>query len=83
MEEKLNKVKILILWIVIAYFIMLSTNAVAQTSHVVDTTKYTYFDLEYRAVKPSFFYEKTLGWKNWFIAYDVIIFRQVWINTIK
>ena len=83
MEEKLDKVQVVILCIIIAFFIMLSTSVSAQTNHVVDTTKYTYLDLDYRVVKPGFFYEKTLGWKKWFIAYDGVIFRKVWINTIK
>ena len=66
---------------IVLLFISVAVNA--QTVHTVDTAKYTYLDLDYRVVKPDFFYEKNMGWKNYFFAYDGVIFRKVWIDTIK
>ena len=82
-KEKLNDIKVIVLCIVIAFFLMLSIKAEAQTSHVVDTVKYEYFDLKGRPVSDSFFAEKNMGWKRWFLNYDGIRIRKVWIDTTK
>ena len=82
-KENLNKVQILVLCVAIAFLFLISVKANAQTSHVVDTVKYHYFDLNGRIVDNSFFYEKTMGWCNWFLAYDGIRTREVWISTME
>ena len=82
-KERLNEVKVIMLCIVVAFFIMLSTSATAQTSHAVDTVKYKYFDLKERPIRNSFFAEKNMGWKMWLLADDGIRKRKVWVDTIK
>tara|TARA_R100001510_G_scaffold49725_1_gene48227 strand:- start:295 stop:552 length:258 start_codon:yes stop_codon:yes gene_type:complete len=82
-KERLNEVKVIVLCIVVAFFIMLSASATAQTSHVVDTVKYKYFDLKQRPIKNSFFAEKNMGWRMWLLADDGIRKRKVWVDTIK
>ena len=82
-KEKLDQVKVIVLCVAIAFFLMLSMKANAQSSHVVDTVKYHYFDLKGRMVNNSFFYEKTMGWCNYFLAYDGIRTRKVWISTME
>ena len=81
-KEKLNDVKVIVLCIVIAFFLMLSIKAEAQTSHVVDTVRYQYFDLKERPIRNSFFAEKTMGWSMWMLADDGVRRRKVWVNTI-
>jgi hypothetical protein len=82
-KERLNEVKVIVLCIVVAFFIMLSASATAQTSHVVDTVKYKYFDLKQRPIRNSFFAEKNMGWRMWLLADDGIRKRKVWVDTIK
>jgi hypothetical protein len=82
-KERLNEVKVIVLCIVVAFFIMLSASATAQTSHVVDTIKYKYFDLKQRPIRNSFFAEKNMGWRMWLLADDGIRKRKVWVDTIK
>jgi len=82
-KEKLNDIKVIELCIVIAFFLMFSIKANAQTNHVVDTVKYEYFDLKQRPIRNSFFAEKTMGWRMWLIAYDGVRRRKVWVDTIK
>ena len=62
---------------------MISSIAVAQTSHVVDTIKYKYYDLSWRRVSNSFFYQPTLGWKMRMIADDGVREREVFVDTIE
>ena len=81
--KRLEKVQVIVLCIAIAFFLMLSMRANAQTSHVVDTVKYEYFDLKERPIRNSFFAEKNMGWCLWFIADDGIRRRKVWIDTRK
>ena len=81
-KEKLNDIKVIVLCIVIAFFLMLSIKAEAQTNHVVDTVKYQYFDLKERPIKNSFFAEKNMGWRMWLLADDGIRKRKVWVDTI-
>ena len=83
-KETLDQVKVIVLCIVVAFFLMMSmkANAQQQVHHEVDTVKYTYFDLKGRIVQPGFFAEKTLGWRRWFLAYDGIQTRKVWVDTI-
>ena len=47
-KEKLNDIKVIVLCIVVAFFLMMSMKANAQTNHIVDTVKYQYFDLKER-----------------------------------
>jgi len=73
---------------IVFYLIMAATfcsaNGInAQTSHVVDTVKYTYYDLKGRPVQSGFFSEKNMGWCLWFLADDGVIRRKVWIDTRK
>ena len=82
-KEKLKDIKVIVLCIVIAFFLMFSMKANAQPSHIVDTVKYHYFDLKGRIVNNSFFYEKTMGWCNYFLAYDGIRAKKVWISTME
>ena len=82
-KEKLDEVKVIVLCVVIAFFLMLSIKAEAQTAHVVDTVKYQYFDLKERPIRNSFFAEKTMGWKMWMLADDGIRKRKVWVDTIN
>ena len=82
-KERLKEVKVIMLCIVVAFFIMLSASATAQTSHVIDTVKYEYFDLKERPIRNSFFAEKNMGWKMWLLADDGIRKRKVWVDTIK
>ena len=82
-KEKLNEVKVIVLCIVVAFFIMLSASATAQTSHVVDTVKYSYFDLKQRPIKNSFFVEKNMGWRMWLLADDGIRRKKVFVDTIR
>ena len=82
-QEKIDNIQVIVLCLVIAFFLMMSMKVNAQTTHVVDTVKYHYFDLKGRIVNNKFFYEKNLGWKNYFLAYDGIRTRKVWIDTTK
>ena len=82
-KEKLNDIKVIVLCIVIAFFLMFSVKANAQNNHVVDTVKYQYFDLKERPIRNSFFAEKNMGWKMWLLADDGIRKRKVWVDTIK
>ena len=82
-KERLNEVKVIMLCIVVAFFIMLSASATAQTSHVVDTVKYEYFDLKQRPIANSFFSESNMGWRMWLLADDGIIRKKVFVDTIK
>ena len=68
--------------ITIALF-MLSAITAAQTSHIVDTVKYKYFDLSYRPISNSFFYQPTLGWRMRMIADDGTREREVFVDTIE
>ena len=82
-KEKLDQVKVIVLCIVVAFFLMMSMKANAQTNHIVDTVKYQYFDLKERPIRNSFFAEKNMGWKMWLLADDGIRKRKVWVDTIK
>ena len=82
-KEKLNDIKVIVLCIVIAFFLMFSLKAEAQTSHIVDTIEYKYFDLSYRPISNSFFYQPTLGWRMRMIADDGIREREVFVDTIE
>ena len=83
-KEKLNDIKVIVLCIVIAFFLMFSMKANAQQiSHVIDTVKYDYFDMKGRPVSSSFFSENNMGWKRWFLNYDGVRIRKVWIDTTK
>ena len=82
-EKTIERTQTIVLCIVIAFFIMISASANAQTNHQVDTVKYDYFDLKGRSVKSSFFAETNMGWRMWMLADDGIIRRKVWIDTIK
>jgi len=82
-KKRLDEVKVIVLCIVIAFFLMISLKAEAQTSHVVDTVKYEYFDLKERPIRNSFFAEKTMGWSMWMLACNGVRKRKVWVNTIK
>ena len=82
-KEKLNDIKVIVLCIVIAFFLMFSLKANAQTSHIVDTVKYKYFDLSYRHISNSFFYQPTMGWKMRMIADDGTREKEVFVDTIE
>jgi len=82
-KNKLDEVKVIVLCIVIAFFLMISLKAEAQTSHVVDTVKYEYFDLKERPIRNSFFSEKNMGWRMWLLADDGIRRKKVWVDTIR
>ena len=82
-KEKLSEVKVIVLCIVIAFFLMFGVKANAQNNHVVDTVKYQYFDLKERPIRNSFFAEKNMGWRMWLLADDGIRKRKVWVDTIK
>ena len=82
-KEKLDQVKVIVLCIVVAFFLMMSMKANAQTSHIVDTVKYKYYDLSWRRISNSFFYQPTLGWRMRMIAYDGIREREVFVDTIE
>mgnify|MGYP001218137593 CR=1 FL=1 len=82
-KEKLNDIKVIVLCIVIAFFLMFSMKANAQASHVVDTVKYHYFDLKERPIRNSFFSEKNMGWRMWLLADDGIRRKKVWVDTIR
>ena len=82
-KEKLDEVKVIVLCVVIAFFLMLSIKAEAQTSHVVDTVKYQYFDLKERPIRNSFFAEKNMGWRMWMLADDGVRRKKVFVDTIK
>ena len=71
------------LCVAVAFLFLISTKANAQTSHVIDTVRYDYYDLKGRPVQPGFFQEVTLGWSMWFLADDGFRRREVWISTIK
>ena len=81
-KEKLDKVQVVVLCVVIAFFLMMSIKANAQT-HTVDTVKYSYFDLQERPIKNSFFAEKNMGWRMWMLADDGIRKRKVFVDTIR
>ena len=81
-QEKIDKVQVIVLCVAIAFLLMMGMKANAQTSHVVDTVKYDYFDLEKRPIKNSFFAEKTMGWRMWMLADDGIRKRKVFVDTI-
>ena len=81
-KEKLDKVQVIVLCVVIAFFLMMSIKANAQT-HTVDTVKYKYFDLKERPIKNSFFAEKNMGWRMWMLADDGIRKRKVFVDTIR
>jgi hypothetical protein len=81
-KEKLDKVQVIVLCVVIAFFLMMSIKANAQT-HTVDTVKYSYFDLQERPIKNSFFAEKNMGWRMWMLADDGIRKRKVFVDTIR
>ena len=81
--KRLEKVQVIVLCIAIAFFLMISMKANAQTSHVVDTVKYEYFDLKERPIRNSFFAEKTMGWRMWMLADDGTRRRKVFVDTIK
>lgn len=83
MEERIDKIQVILLCLVIALFLMIGSQAVAQTSHTVDTVKYDYFDLKERPVRNSFFAENNMGWCMWFIACDGVRRKKVWIDTRK
>ena len=82
-KEKLNDIKVIVLCIVIAFFLMFSIKANAQNSHVIDTVKYQYFDLKERPIRNSFFAEKNMGWMRWLLADDGVRRRKVWVDTTK
>jgi len=82
-KETLDQVKVIVLCVAIAFFLMISLKAKAQTNHVVDTVKYEYFDLKERPIRNSFFAEKNMGWRMWLLADDGIRRRKVWVDTIK
>ena len=80
--QKIFKTQTIAIYIAIALlFISVAVNA--QTSHVVDTIKYEYFDLKERPIKNSFFAEKTMGWRMWLLADDGIRRKKVFVDTIK
>ena len=83
MEEIIDKVQVLGLCVVIAFFLMISTRVNAQSNHVVDTAKYEYFDLKERPIRNSFFAENNMGWRMWLLADDGILRKKVWVDTIK
>ena len=82
-KETLDQVKVIVLCVVVAFFLMMSMKANAQTNHIVDTVKYQYFDLKERPIRNSFFAEKNMGWRMWLLADDGIRKRKVWVDTIK
>ena len=82
-QEKIDKVQVIVLCVAIAFLLMISMKANAQTSHVVDTVKYEYFDLKERPIKNSFFAEKTMGWRMWMLASDGVRTRKVFVDTIR
>ena len=83
-QEKVDKIQVIVLCLVIAFFLMMSMKVNAQERlHEVDTVKYKYFDLQNRHVKPGFFKEKNMGFSSWFLADDGIIRKKVYIYTIK
>ena len=82
-QEKIDKVQVIVLCLVIAFFLMMSMKVNAQSSHVVDTVKYQYFDLKERPIRNSFFAEKNMGWRMWLLADDGIRRKKVWVDTIK
>ena len=71
------------LYAIVAFFIMLSSNTIAQTNHTIDTVKYEYFDLKQRPIRNSFFAEKNMGWRMWLIADDGVMRKKVWVDTVK
>ena len=82
-QERLDKVQVVVLCLVIAFFLMISVKANAQTNHIVDTVKYEYFDLKERPIRSSFFAENNMGWRMWLLADDGILRKKVWVDTIK
>ena len=83
-EKTLNRIQMIVLCISIVFLFIISIGeANAQTSHVVDTVKYTYYDLKGRPVQSGFFSEKNMGWCLWFLADDGIRREKVWIDTRK
>ena len=81
-QEKIDNIQVIVLCLVIAFFLMISMKANAQT-HTVDTVRYSYFDLQERPIKNSFFAEKTMGWRMWMLADDGIRKRKVFVDTIR
>ena len=83
MEEKIDKVQVILLCLVIAFLLMISVSASAQTAHAIDTVNYKYFDLKERPIKNSFFAENNMGWRMWLLADDGIRRKKVFVDTIK
>ena len=83
--ERLQKIfKTQTIAIYVAIFLLFISVAVnAQTSHIVDTVKYKYYDLSYRPINNSFFYQPTLGSKMRMIADDGVREREVFDDTIE
>lgn len=83
-QERIDKIQVIVLCLVIAFFLMIGMRANAQERlHEVDTVKYKYFDLQNRPVRPGFFQETNMGFSSWFLADDGIIRKKVYIYTIK
>tara|TARA_R110002012_G_C11231108_1_gene564026 strand:- start:59 stop:319 length:261 start_codon:yes stop_codon:yes gene_type:complete len=82
-QEKIDRVQVIVLCFAIAFLLLISLKAEAQTNHVVDTVKYEYFDLKKRPIKNSFFAEKTMGWRMWMLASDGVRTRKVFVDTIR
>ena len=83
MEERIDKIQVILLCLVIALFLMIGSQALAQSNHIVDTVKYEYFDLKERPIRNSFFAENNMGWRMWLLADDGVLRKKVWIDTIK
>ena len=83
--ERLQKIfKTQTIAIYLAIFLLFTSIVVnAQTSHIVDTVKYKYYDLSWRRISNSFFYQPTLGWRMRMIADDGIREREVFVDTIE
>ena len=83
-QEKVDKIQVIVLCLVIAFFLMMSMKVNAQERlHEVDTVKYKYFDLQSRPVRPGFFQETNMGFSCWFLADDGVIRKKVYVYTIK
>ena len=80
--QKIFKTQTIAIYIaIVLLFISVAVNA--QTSHVVDTVKYEYFDLKQRPIADSFFAESNMGWRMWLLADDGIRRKKVFVDTIK
>ena len=78
-QEKIDKIQVIVLCLVIAFFLMMSMKVNAQERlHEVDTVKYKYFDLQSRPVRPGFFQETNMGFSAWFYRSRIVTTNWFW-----